>query len=100
MNSVLAVIRIFALSIAGRIAFRELSVGYGAAIMTRGLAWALAILMVVGIWCLYYLHQIAKTLKKILGHFAGVSEDVNGMVEDVEEVADAARKIRDNTSKK
>lgn len=68
--------------------------------MSEGLAWALAIVIVVGIGCLYNLHRIAETLKKILGQLSGVSEDVNGMVEDAHETADAVRKIRDNTSKK
>ena len=68
--------------------------------MSEGLSWALCILIVIGLWCLYYLHRIAETLKKILGHLSGVSDDVNARVHDVQETADAVGKIRDNTSKK
>ena len=68
--------------------------------MSEILAWALAILVVVGIGCWYNLYRIADTLKKILGQLSNVSEDVNGMAEDASETADAVRKIRDNTSKK
>ena len=69
-------------------------------VVSEGLSWALTILIVVGLWCLYYLHRIAETLKKILAHLSGVSDDVDAMVHDVQETADAVRKIRDNTSKK
>jgi hypothetical protein len=56
---------------AGRIAFRPITVVAGG-VVSEGLSWALTILIVVGLWRLYYLQRIA----------------------------DAVRKIRDNTSKK
>lgn len=68
--------------------------------MTQDLAWALAILSVLGIGYLYNLHRIAETLKKILGHMAGVSADVNGIAEHASETAEAVKRIRDNASKK
>jgi hypothetical protein len=84
---------------AGRIAFRAMTVVAGG-VVSEGLSWALSIIIIVGLWCLYYLHRIAETLKKILGHLSGVSDDVNAMVHDVQETADAVRKIRNNKSKK
>lgn len=68
--------------------------------MSESLAWALAIVIVLGIGCFYNLHRIADTLKAILGHLSNMSEDVNGIAGDAQESADALRKIRDNTSKK